>query len=92
VQGRAEKINLVAVQARPELADYASAEAFHAKMAALAKPRPLYRRYPLPPTRKTSSLPHFCPLPLRGRPRAAALRQALLKVLSRRLPSFLGAM
>jgi len=96
VQRPAEKINLVAVQARPELADYASAHAFHTKMAALAQRAvsAVDRRLPT-----LVAFPEaiglfltFVPFHYDDIKDCRTLRQALLKVLSRRLPAFLGAM
>jgi predicted amidohydrolase len=96
VRERAAKINLVAVQARPELADYASAEAFHAKMAALALKAvaAVDRRYPtlIAYPEAIGLFLTFVPFHYKDVKDCRTLRQALLKVLSRRLPSFLGAM
>jgi len=96
VQRPAGKINLVAVQASPELADYASAHAFHTKMAALAQRAvaAVDRRHPT-----LVAFPEaiglfltFVPFHYDDIKHCRTFRQALLKVLSRRLPSFLGTM
>ena len=96
MQRPAAKINLVAVQARPDLADYASAQAFHTKMAALAQ-RAVAAVDPRHPT--LLAFPEaiglfltFVPFHYDDIKHCRTLRQALLKVLSRRLPAFLGAM
>ena len=96
MQRPAGKINLVAVQARPELADCASAHAFHTKMAALAQRAVAAgdRRYPTLlafPEAVALSLT-FVPFHDHDIKHCRTFRQALLKVLSRRLPSFLGGM
>jgi predicted amidohydrolase len=96
VQRPAAKINLVAVQASPELADYASAHAFHAKMAALAQQAvaAVDRRHPtlLAFPEAIGLFLTFVPFHYDDVKHCRTLRQALLKALSRRLPSFLGAM
>ena len=96
MQRPAGKINLVAVQARPELADYASAHAFHAKMSALAQEAvaAVDRRHPtlLAFPEAIGLFLTFVPFHYDDVKNCRSMRQALLRVLSRRLPSFLGAM
>jgi predicted amidohydrolase len=96
VQSTARKINLVAVQASPELADYVSAHAFHTKMAALAQQAvaAVDRRHPtlLAFPEAIGLFLTFVPFHYDDIKDCRTFRQALLKVLSRRLPSFLEAM
>ena len=85
VQRPAGKINLVAVQARPELADYASAHAFHTKMAALAQRAvaAVDRRHPtlLAFPEAIGLFLSFVPFHYDDVKDCRTLRQALLKVL-----------
>jgi len=90
------KINLVAVQARPELADYASAHAFHTKMAALAqravaavdRQHPTLVAFP----EAIGLFLTFVPFYYDDIKHCRSLRQVVVKVLPRKLPAFLGAM